>query len=132
MRPKNHAAMIRGQVEWALEQISFTGPIRPTFKGIRLGLHADIGEHQYVEYEVESIIRRASENLTYAHRVDHSPPVKSWAIEELEFKLNHLEELGRSQTEAIHRIEKWIELGMPEDEPYEQPGYWSNLEDLWV
>lgn len=89
-----------------------TGPgfIRPTEKGLRLPVEADIGECQYVKHDTDEVVRSASERLTYAHRVDNSPLIDDWAVEELDFHVRHVEKLSGFQVQALSRIKRWMAL----------------------
>ena len=68
-----------------------------------------VGDSQYIHQD-ESVIRDALKRLTYVHRVDHTPEVDDWAITELLFRVDHIEELSGQQTAAIHRVNAWMAL----------------------
>jgi hypothetical protein len=61
-------------------------------------------------HQDESVIQDALKRLTYVHRVDHTPEVDDWAVEELLFRLDHIEELSGQQITAIHRMNAWMAL----------------------
>jgi hypothetical protein len=99
-----------------MEELRAPGFVRPTAAGLRFEVRDYIGECQFV-YQDESIIQDALKRLTYVHRIDHTPEVDDWAVEELLFRLDHLEESSnKGQEHAIHRINAWMALGH-EDTP---------------
>lgn len=61
-------------------------------------------------HQDESVIRDALKRLTYVHRVDHTPGVDDWAVEELLFRLDHIEEFSKGQDHAIHKVNAWMAL----------------------
>jgi hypothetical protein len=121
--------MIRAEQETIREAMSSPGYIRPTIPGLRLATHADIGESQYVTDDSAEVIRIASERLTYCHRIDHSPVVDDWALEELDFAVRHIERLGPYHVQALGKMRLWAEY--EELKEYEDIEPLPRLEEMW-
>jgi len=94
-----------------LDVLSSPGFIRPTITGLRSPTNEHIGECACLTDDSDEVIRIASERLTYVHRLDHTPGVHDWAIEELEFALNHLDTAGKFQEYATKKVNAWMALG---------------------
>lgn len=70
-----------------------------------------VGECAFIQQD-ESVVQDALKRLTYVHRVDHTPEVDDWAMEELMFSLDHIDELSGYQATAIHKMNNWMALGL--------------------
>jgi len=125
----NLPIMLRAERDHMLEIMSGPGYVRPTISGLRLPIDWHIGECEYLTDDSDEVIRSASERLTFVHRVDHTPEVDNWGLEELDFTVRHIEKLSGFQQAILGKMRLWAEYESQKE--YKDLEPLPRLEEMW-